>query len=354
MIILLLILLAAILAAELWSLKEGADPLEGEARISARSAEPGEAFPVKALLMNSSPFPASHVRLDLRLPRGAEALCEGEKSEILGQTVVPVTFRMKGRSSRSGLIYASLTKRGVFDLSAGLLRRGDFLGLREAVKDLPVEGSIMIFPKRWESEAMEAALGSYCGELQSERWLIRDPILTMGLRDYTGMEPMKAISWSQSARRDELTVREFDYTREISCAVLLNTFGAWLREGDADLCCSMARTVCEELSDAGISVEFFTNAALTGLNYEGYWSVSAGKDRLEEIWEVLARVEPSYYTVGQLAADVCEKLEAAGGFIMITPRYDRETAEAVSAVEARFGIRSLVLSAEEEMPCRNS
>lgn len=345
---LLLIILGAALILELWSLREGIDPITGKVSCSVRGAEPGAVFSVETALQNESRFPASHVKAELRLPSGAVLHEEREFGELCGQLVVPLYFRLKGRSAKSRSCSISFEKRGVYSFPSGLLRRGDFLGLKEKIKTLEPDCSVMIYPRAAESEAVRAALSNFCGELQAERWLIRDPILTLGIREYTGNEPMKTISWSQTAHRGELTVKEFDYTREVSCAVLLNTYGAWMKEDYPDRCCSLARAVCENLAESGISLEFFTNSQLCGLTYEGFWSCSADSDRLEQIWEILARVRPSYYTVGQLAADVCEKLENAAAFVMIAPTPDRETLEAVALVEQRFGIRSLLLTVDGE------
>lgn len=345
---LLLILLAAAVILELWSLREGVDFLKGEIGSSVRGSEPGVPFRVDSTLQNESRWPVTHARLDLRLPTGARLHTRCEHGELLGQLVVPLYYRLKGRAARSRSVDVSFEKRGVYHFPQSILRRGDFLGLKERLKTLETGCTVMIYPRASESEGLRSALGSFCGEIQSERWLIRDPILPLGVREYTGYEPMKTISWSQTAHRGELTVREFDYTREISCAVLLNTYGAWMNESYPDRCCSLARAVCEGLAESGIDLEFFTNSQLEGLTYEGFWSCSAGRDRLEQIWEILARVRPSYYTVGQLAADVCERLENANAFVMITPTLDRETMDAVAMVERRFGIRSLVLAANEE------
>src|SRR5699024_304525 len=82
------------------------------------------------------------------------------------------------------------------------------------------------------------------GDLSVRRLLYEEPVLTVGVREYTGREPMKMISWKQSARRGSWMVNQYDYTTEASVMVLLNLDSPMLTEERAEWCFSAARTVC--------------------------------------------------------------------------------------------------------------
>ena len=108
-------------------------------------------------------------------------------------------------------------------------------------------------------------LGSFLGDYSVQRYLYEDPVMTAGYREYTGREPMKQISWKQSAHSMGLMVREYDHTVEPVLTLLLNVETAQERkEPVLETCYSLARTVCQELEDKGIKYVFCTNAAQAG------------------------------------------------------------------------------------------
>ena len=54
------------------------------------------------------------------------------------------------------------------------------------------------------------------------RFIMEDPVLRLGYRDYTGREPIKQISWTQTARMGRMMVSCQDYTVERTVTVMLN------------------------------------------------------------------------------------------------------------------------------------
>ena len=78
-----------------------------------------------------------------------------------------------------------------------------------------------------------------------------------------GSEPMKMISWTQSAKGAGLMVRQYDYTVEPMVTVLLYMDGRQDAER-LEKCFCIARRVCAELEEQGVKYDFRTNAALAG------------------------------------------------------------------------------------------
>ena len=54
------------------------------------------------------------------------------------------------------------------------------------------------------------------------RFILDDPSLLVGYREYTGREPMKQISWNQTAKTGRLTVRQNDHTTDRIAMVIVN------------------------------------------------------------------------------------------------------------------------------------
>ena len=173
-------------------------------------------------------------------------------------------------------------------------------------------------------------------------------MLTLGVREYTGNEPMHTISWSQTARRGELTVREFDYTRSLNCSVLLCVNGLTGEDGDLlDRCCGAARTVCETLLGNGVEAQLYTNAALIGFPNAPCRSVSAAPNREEDLLDILARVTSAACSDASRLVEECLAAQTeAAAYVLIAPRADAQTDAALRLLSARSGMGALLVAVE--------
>jgi uncharacterized protein (DUF58 family) len=69
--------------------------------------------------------------------------------------------------------------------------------------------------------------------------------MVQGYRDYSGREPLKQISWNQSAKAGRLIVRQNDYTADHAAVVIVNIDPTSRRL--MEQCLSMTSTVCRML-----------------------------------------------------------------------------------------------------------
>jgi len=189
----------------------------------------------------------------------------------------------------------SIKKRGVHIFTGDYVDFGDFLGFREISRDVTYEQEIVVYPEKFKSQRLANTLAKFTGDVTAKRHLIRDPIITVGCREYTGREPMKEIHWMKSAQRNELVVREFDFNRQISVSVILNVEGInLLDEEGLDGCCAAARTVCESLVEAGAAIRFFTNSKLIQKSVRTVWQCKVSSGHTGELLEGLGRVSAHY------------------------------------------------------------
>jgi uncharacterized protein (DUF58 family) len=179
--------------------------------------------------------------------------------------LVELTTWLRPRQQLTCDIPVVLARRGRYVLQNFTLCSGDFLGLREQEKRCGLFREVVAAPKELPSARLSEIFGGFLGEMSVTRFILEDPVLTLGFREYTGREPMKSISWAQSARMNRLMVRKNDYTQEPSAAVILNVESAREdREEVLEVCFSLARTVCSMLEKEGVRYSFVSNAALLG------------------------------------------------------------------------------------------
>ncbi len=331
-----LVLLVAAIVLECISLRQGTKYLSGDYRAVPDRIEPGETARLRFRLINGAPTPLSHGELKVSSPTG-EPLVEG--------------FRLGSHRQKDRYQEVSFDKRGVYLFTAGEIRRGDFFGLKDKYADLDLRRELLVFPPETEGDILSDILIRFTGEISARECLNRDPILTLGLREYTGQEPMKTISWTATARRGELMVREFEYTGQLSCSLILMTSGLYPREDELlDTLCSLSRGICRQLTEKGITLNFYTNARLKGL--PGRCSgcrISPGDQA--NLLEILARV--SDYT-GCGWEELTEQALRAGGsdcsYILLVPREDQDSALALGALRKATGGAVLLISGSDYLP----
>jgi len=199
---------------------------------------------------------------------------------------------------------------------------------------------ILVYPRRINSPDITDALGSYLGDISAARFLIRDPIITMGIREYTGREPMREIHWMQSAKRGSLMIREFDYTRELSAAVIFPVDDIEAGETELlDLSCSYVRAVCETLVSQGVNVSFYTNGYLPAKMDKGVWNTEASAGRMRGLLEGLGRLTCfSKCKSAALITHAALKSGTDNAFIIVLPKNDTENGAALEKEIA--GLRS--------------
>ena len=197
-------------------------------------------------------------------------------------------------------------------------------------------------------------LGGFLGELSVNRYLYEDPILTAGYRPYTSGDPMRSIAWKQSVRGQGLMVKKWDYTTEPRAVVLVH---ADTKDYDhpepAELCYSMARTICRRLEEKAVSYRFaanaafdlLLNAALSGEEWrkpletpQGY-----GPEHYRKVLEILGRATgQTSLSCARFCAEYYHPQEQVSCIVVTT-----EPEEAVrAAVRPLPGIPLLVLTPE--------
>jgi len=345
MIALLIVVVVLGIVLEVISLRRDTSEIVADCALDTAVAEPGELFKIVTTVTNNSVLPVSYLAVrevystDVVLPENMPSTVELE-----GKCIKRV-YRLKGRQRKKQSLEVSLNKRGVHIFKGHSIEFGDFLGFKEFTTYLHYRRELVVFPKKHESPELTDALGKFLGDVTAKRYLIRDPILTIGTREYTGREPMKEIHWTASAHRGELMVREFDFNRQLSVNVLLSVDGIepWYEPG-LDECCAMARSVCEELSQAGAVINFFSNSSLYGTSFTKPWRCEVSAVNNRNFLEGLGRTS-SYDSgsLGQLVAFSLLESKFDDAFILILPDHDKRAESAASLLRSESNQEVLVL-----------
>lgn len=243
---------------------------------------------------------------------------------------------LRGRRSLTRNVTVAFDKRGVYQIGAYQLSAGDLLGFRES-KCHGTGQKVVVMPQLSRQQAAMDAVGGFLGDVSVRRFILEDPILTVGFRDYTGREPLRAISWTRTARSGTLQVKQYDHTAERHVVVLLNTEGA---DGpQLEECLRLTRSVCERLEQQKIPYGFRTNANLPGPVGKVHAMVEGlGERHLNTILYGLGCADGTcFHSFRYLTQQTLKKRKSSESYIVITPDDTGSARHCIQALSAAVG-----------------
>ena len=263
--ILLFIILAVRKAERNW-VSFAINALQAKGKCDCVVAEPGQLVTWSATVENHSHRPVSFVRLIEKFPNQAdvvmeEAWLQKHRKECMLSWICENRMSIPAHSSVTRYMTLRFPCRGAYKIGEYDLSAGDFLGLQERGRyGLPE--TLVVIPERSEQRAAIDALGGFLGDISVRRFIMEDPVLTVGFQDYSGREPLRDISWIRTAATGTLQVKRYDYTSERHVVVILNVEDA--QDESLEECLRLTRTVCEKLEQEKIPYGFRTNGNLPG------------------------------------------------------------------------------------------
>ncbi|MCL2571466.1 MAG: DUF58 domain-containing protein [Defluviitaleaceae bacterium] len=295
-----------------------------KAYASQQLVEPNQAFTIYSEIENPKALP--ELFMELREPVPWEAKIIGNINITGDKRYTTKRFYIMPRQRVISKMELSLPARGNYRLPLAYMYGGDFLGVKSKSKTFPFLKGIIVMPNRLESPQVTKALGGFLGDVSVRRFIMPDPVLTVGTRDYTGREPLRDIHHAHTARQNRLMVRQYDYTLEPAVTVMLNTAISPVppryHKVENSLC--LARTVFEELDNAGAKFSFITNAKSS---YTERWNNvpdGLGPGHMNELLGGLGCA--SYATTRETYGDMIEnailKCEQGRSHIILTPEDD--------------------------------
>ncbi|MCR5345163.1 MAG: DUF58 domain-containing protein [Lachnospiraceae bacterium] len=329
-----IIVVIVVLVLEYTLSRSFVDNMEYRASIDKVLYEPGEQIVLKSEIRNYNRSIVPFVRLREYIP--AESLFEEEDKSVyhgMNWVLVEKTVPMKGREKLTKRELFTLSKRGRYDFGDYQLGAGDIFGWHESTIAGSSPHSIVIMPQRAANCDLIKVVEGFIGDISVQRYIMEDPILTIGFNDYTGREPMKDISWIRTAVANKLQVKKYDHTTDINVTVMLNFDG----EGDEDMeeCFRITRMVIEQFEEAHIPYGFRTNGFLFGPT--GYFEAvpkGLGETHIKEIMFGLATAKlDRVFSFSTLVDKVSGKRKQNENYFIITRELDEAGRQALNRLQ---------------------
>ncbi|WP_062108892.1 DUF58 domain-containing protein [Bacillus niameyensis] len=190
------------------------------------------------------------------------------------------------------------TKRGHYRFETVSLTTGDVFGVGDIFQSVPAKAEITVYPTLVSMDSIPLPAHSWLGDLIVRRWIMEDPFLTAGVRDYASGDPLNTIHWKATARTNRLQVNKKDFSADHHLMIYLNfnqTEDMWRPIIDEEL---MERAISYAASIAQYAL---TNGISTGFGCNGYFDESNkksiriepenGKQQLNYLLETMAKLK---------------------------------------------------------------
>lgn len=357
MILFLVMFAAALYAAERYSMEHGLDGVSIRTTLGKILVEPDEVFSWTTAVVNQKRMMVPYLKLKEQIPEGLFYAESGipviEEKLSAAQSVLYLAGRQETKISRNVL----LTKRGRYFFRGASVEAGDFLGIDTLTKDYQELEEIVVKPRKCETAELDLMLGGFLGEYAVRNSLLEDPVISIGFREYTGREPFRSISWTQSAKYGRMLVKQYECTADLSCQILLNMdCGRSYADGKdeqtgllMERSFSIVRSVCETLEQKKIPYGFMTNGIIAGA--VGNWKQveeGLGGGHLETILEGLGRMtHERRETMEEFFGRVRKGVHGTESFLVVTPIREERVLSLVQSLEERAGKKVLLLCAED-------
>lgn len=340
-----LLLLAAliVLAQGLLLGKPALARLGYERSFSRYVCREGEQIEMVETLSNRKPLPVPWLRLEAMLPSALSFARSSDTNVSEGNIYQNHTslFTLPARTKITRTHHIVCRARGIYPIESATMTGGDLLGLYAPSKKVELNMRMVIYPRLIADDELPISWKTWQGELSVRRWIVEDPFLITGVRQYAAGDPMNRIHWKASARTGQLQVHKNGYSADPRVMILLNVEDSetmWSVVTRASLIerqLSLAATCAASLIGQGMSAGFAHNGN-SQLGEEGCrLETDYGPVHLNRIMEAMAAFELKsrlpFHELLQLEAQ--REFREPIDYLLVTAHRSAKLEEAIAALE---------------------
>lgn len=342
--VLLTFVLLMMLQAILFS-KTGLAGIRYDRRLGVRACYQGEEVELVETIENRKWLPVPWLRVESQIPAalrfGSQANLDISSGSIYQNHKSLFSLMPYTRITRRHTVRC--TRRGYYRAESVTMTAGDLFGFAASTKRLGIGFELVVYPRPLPPEEWDLPAHGWMGEAIVRRWILDDPFLVVGTREYRPGDPLKAINWKASARTGKLQVHKRDHSADHRLLIVLNVEdheGMWsvaTNEAMVDYGLSVAAGLIRYAVEHGMEAGFAANAAEEGRGGErpAYVEPGAGLPHMLAIFESMARLRterllPLHELLHQIGGRLDEWTDIA---VLSTYENDR-IAEAARKLEA--------------------
>lgn len=190
-------------------------------------------------------------------------------------------------------------KRGYFDCSRVFVVAGDLFGLGSDSRDITGDTKLYVFPEILKPSQLPEAALKWQGDVAVRRWILPDPVLVSGIREYRSGDSQKDVHWGATARSGALQVKTRDFTVSPRIMLVFNTqitddLAGAMHPRDVDIV-ETGVNICASIAAWCVGNAFDVGFASNGESGEGERSSpclmpGCSAEHLRELLRILAKL----------------------------------------------------------------
>lgn len=263
----------------------------------------GEQVEMMEEIANRKVLPIPWLRLESRIHPSLK-FQQQDNLDIAGEQFHRSLFSLLPYQKITRRHQVTCRKRGYYWMRTAAMTSGDFLGLAETNQTVEVSAELLVYPKLVSMDDMPLPSNSWQGDYSVRRWIVDDPFVLAGVREYASGDSLNMLNWKATARTGELQVNKNDYTTDYHLMIYINfdlMEDNWMpitNEPLLETAISYAASIAEYAISQGITTGFGCNAYLTDPN-ERVREIKepvriapeTGPGHLRYLWETMAKIK---------------------------------------------------------------
>lgn len=332
----------------------GFKKLSYKREMSANIVEIGEEFQISTIVENGKPIPVTFLQITEGFPDTFQYAFKADSVQTGGYSQHTATMFLLPYQRIKRTYAITGCERGAYKFRNVSLALGDFIGLDTKYKELDYLQELVVLPESISLKEAIVPYGSYNGDVSVKRWIIDDPLMTIGVREYTGREPEKHIHWSSSLRYGRLMVKNFDFTTDNTVLLILNVesskpFWVGIDSASIEQCISISRGIIEEMEGEKIPYGFTTNSQVNSFyNGENITPPGIGPNQLCYLTEMLGRIS---YSLSVTFEELLENLHKSSfvhtTYVIVTPKVFESYIEPIEKLSSRAN-KTILISFDDK------
>ena len=229
----------------------------------------GEQIEMIDQIANKKLLPIPWLRLESKINSNLSFQKEdNERSNAEGDSFHRTLFSLLPYQKITRRHKVTCSKRGYYQLSTVSMSTGDAFGFGEFFRSISAHTAVTVYPQLIPVQDIPLPSHSWMGDLTVRRWIIDDPFIHAGVREYAYGDSMSSINWKATARTTSLQVSKKDYTADHNLMIYLNfdeTEDIWLPIRDEQLFekgLSYAASIAQYAISKGVNTGFGCNGYL--------------------------------------------------------------------------------------------
>ncbi|MGP4040707.1 DUF58 domain-containing protein [Gracilibacillus sp. D59] len=182
----------------------------------------GETIEMVDEIANKKLLPIPWIRLESKMSPYLISQSEREKQQKEGEMFHRTLFSLLPYQKITRRHQLIGTKRGYYPLNTVSVTTGDSVGFSEVFDSFEASTSVTVYPKLVPMEDIPLPSHSWLGDITVKRWIVEDPFLQAGIREYQQGDSLNSINWKATARTQSLQINKKDFTADHHLMIYVN------------------------------------------------------------------------------------------------------------------------------------